>query len=140
MAENALSLSSYQYLRRAITDLLSDADEEATSAQANVCRDYQKDDIVLCIVAIQSMALLMQTLACVAIMPINLKYRIQSPTQNPPSMLLVPLCGFGSGLASSVALAPAEFIKCRLQVQSNAGAVQVYKGPVDLIKKVWRCC
>ena len=59
-----------------------------------------------------------------------------SPARAPLSAVFV--AGSAAGLVQTVFVAPADLIKCKLQVQTASKAAAVYKGPVDVIRKVVR--
>lgn len=61
-------------------------------------------------------------------------------SHNKPSTLSLGqlfLAGAASGTANSILSGPIEHIRTRLQVQNNATAPDTYKGPVDLVKRVF---
>jgi hypothetical protein len=52
---------------------------------------------------------------------------------NKLSFFELVLCGIGTGVSVGAVLTPVELVKCRLQVQQSAGAVQRYSSPMDVI-------
>jgi solute carrier family 25 carnitine/acylcarnitine transporter 20/29 len=48
------------------------------------------------------------------------------------------MCGGLAGFAESFMCTPVDLVKCRLQMQKEGHGLGYYKGPIDVLKKVFR--